>query len=176
VTEQEQFEAGVFGLMPQGWVLLKRRIFPNQDSAGIWMQHSANSRAAKNPSQKIRGSVVQLDSWLTLEGVLDDYETKRKAGDPEFSEAVTRIFKVGNKITASYTARQGQYLAFIHHYMKLRGQPPSEAEMQQRFKVSPPAVHNMILMLEKKGLITHTPGMSRSICVLLPREQLPELE
>jgi len=73
------------------------------------------------------------------------------------------------------TPRQGQYLAFIYHYTKLHGQPPAEAEMQQFFQVSPPAVHDMILMLEKKGLIARTPGMARSIKVLLPREKLPDL-
>ena len=29
-----------------------------------------------------------------------------------------------------YTAKQGQYLAFIYYSTKVNGQPPSEAEMQ----------------------------------------------
>ena len=74
------------------------------------------------------------------------------------------------------TARQGQFLAFIHTYTKLNGRPPSEADMQRHFQVSPPSVHDMILMLEKKGFIERTPRAARSIRLLVPPERLPELE
>ena len=53
----------------------------------------------------------------------------------------------------SFTARQGQYLAFIHAYTPVLGQPPAEADMQRFFRVSGPAVHQMVLGLEKAGLI-----------------------
>ena len=53
----------------------------------------------------------------------------------------------------TYTAKQGQYLAFIHYYSKIHGRSPSEAEMQQYFRVSPPAVHQMVLTLAARGLI-----------------------
>jgi DNA-binding MarR family transcriptional regulator len=42
--------------------------------------------------------------------------------------------------------------------------------------VSPPTVHQMVLMLEKRGFITREPGKARSIRVLLPPEELPYLE
>jgi len=102
-----------------------------------------------------------------LETHSDDEEAVRS--DALAEAAVTMIMP-------SYTCRQGQYLAFIHYYTKLNCQPPSEADMQRHFKVTPPSVHDMILMLEKRGLIERTPGMARSIRVLLPREQLPELK
>lgn len=51
-----------------------------------------------------------------------------------------------------FTARQGQYLAFIYCYTKLNGRPPAEADMQRYFRVSPPTVHQMVLNLEKRGL------------------------
>jgi SOS-response transcriptional repressor LexA len=73
-----------------------------------------------------------------------------------------------------YTHRQGQYLSFIHHYTKLNGQPPAEADMQRYFQVTPPVVHEMVLTLEKKGLIARTPGTPRSIRVLL--KNVPPLE
>jgi len=38
---------------------------------------------------------------------------------------------------AQYTARQGQYLAFIYYYSKINGRPPAQAEMQRYFGVSP---------------------------------------
>jgi Mn-dependent DtxR family transcriptional regulator len=75
----------------------------------------------------------------------------------------------------AYTDKQGQYLAFIYYYSKIHGRPPAEAEMQQYFRVSPPSVHQMILTLETHGLIERTPGESRSIRLLLSREELPDL-
>jgi repressor LexA len=75
----------------------------------------------------------------------------------------------------SFTDKQGQYLAFIHHYSKVKGQPPAETDMQRHFKVSPPSVHQMILKLEQRKLIRRNPGESRSLAVLVPADQLPRL-
>ena len=75
----------------------------------------------------------------------------------------------------TYTETQGQYLAFIYYYTKIHGVPPAEADMQRYFNVSPPSIHNMVVTLEKRGFIRRTPGVSRSIHLLLNREQLPEL-
>ncbi len=74
-----------------------------------------------------------------------------------------------------YTEKQGQYLAFIYYYTKIHDEAPSEAEMQRYFGVTPPAVHQMVLTLERNGLIDRTPGTSRSIKVLLARHELPDL-
>ncbi|MEN6497489.1 MAG: MarR family transcriptional regulator [Thermoguttaceae bacterium] len=76
----------------------------------------------------------------------------------------------------TYTHRQGQFLAFIYYYTKLNGRPPAEADMQQYFRVSPPSAHQMVLKLEELGFIQRTPGMPRSIHLLLTRDQLPDLE
>ena len=75
-----------------------------------------------------------------------------------------------------YTPRQGQFLAFIYYYTKIHKTPPAEADIATYFSVSPPSVHQMVLMLEKNRLIARTPGQSRSIRILLPREELPDLE
>lgn len=75
-----------------------------------------------------------------------------------------------------YTPRQGQYLAFIYHYTKVNGRPPAEADLQRYFGVSAPSIHQMILTLEKRGLVERTPGKARSIRVLVPLERLPALE
>lgn len=74
-----------------------------------------------------------------------------------------------------YTAIQGQYLAFIYYYTKLNGCPPAEADIQRYFKTTPPKVHNMVLTLEKLGLIERTPRQARSIRVLLQRKDLKPL-
>ena len=78
-------------------------------------------------------------------------------------------------VQGTYTAKQGQCLAFIYYYTKIHRQSPAEADMQRHFEVSPPAVHQMILSLEKLGLIERIPGQGRSIKLLLAREQLPDL-
>jgi Mn-dependent DtxR family transcriptional regulator len=75
-----------------------------------------------------------------------------------------------------YTPKEGQYLAFIHYYAKIHGYAPSEADMQRYFKVSPPAVHQMVIRLTTKRLIERQPGVGRSIRLLLSREELPDLE
>ncbi len=48
--------------------------------------------------------------------------------------------------------------------------------MERYFKVSWPAVPQMVLTLEELGLIMRTPGEARSIRLLLPREELPDLK
>ena len=74
----------------------------------------------------------------------------------------------------SFTPRQGQYLAFIHAYTLVLGRPPAEADMHRFFRASPPAVHQIIVSLEKAGLIARQLGVARSIVVLVGREALPE--
>jgi DNA-binding MarR family transcriptional regulator len=73
------------------------------------------------------------------------------------------------------TPKQGQYLAFIHAYTLVNERPPAEADMIRFFRVKPPTVHQMVLGLEKAGLISRQPGVPRSIAILLERSALPEL-
>jgi repressor LexA len=77
---------------------------------------------------------------------------------------------------ASFTRKQGQYLAFIYYYTKIDGRPPSEADMERYFKVTAPSVHQMVITLERLGLISRTPGQGRSIELLLSRDELPDLD
>ena len=79
-------------------------------------------------------------------------------------------------MAAKYTYKQGQYLAFIHLYSKLHKRPPSESDIQMHFRVTPPSVHQMILTLEAHGLISRIPWTPRSIQVLVPKEELPDLD
>ena len=75
----------------------------------------------------------------------------------------------------TFTAKQGQYLAFIHLYTRLHRRPPAETDMQEYFRVSPPFVHQMVLTLERAGFIVRQPGVARSIQLLVDPGQLPEL-
>ena len=75
----------------------------------------------------------------------------------------------------TFTSKQGQYLAFIHFYTRLHRRPPAEADMQAYFRVSPPSVHQMVLALERAGLIRREPRVARSIQLLVDPAHLPEL-
>jgi repressor LexA len=48
---------------------------------------------------------------------------------------------------SGYTARQGQFLAYIHQYSILNGCAPAEVDMERFFGVTPPTVHQMVLRL-----------------------------
>ena len=75
----------------------------------------------------------------------------------------------------TFTPKQGQYLAFIHLYTRLHRRPPAETDMQAYFRVSPPSVHQMVLTLERAGLIRRQPRIPRSIELLVDPKHLPEL-
>ena len=74
-----------------------------------------------------------------------------------------------------FTEKQGQYLAFIHAYTVINKRPPAEADMRRHFEVTPPSVHQMVLTLERQGLITRQPGKARSIQILIAPQNLPVL-
>lgn len=72
--------------------------------------------------------------------------------------------------------KQGQYVAFIHAYTKLHRRAPAESEIQEYFRTTPPAVHEMLKTLQRKQFISRTAGVARSTKVLLPDHEIPELE
>ena len=74
-----------------------------------------------------------------------------------------------------FTPKQGQFLAFIYAYSRIHGRAPAEADLQHHFRVSPPSVHQMVLILERNGLIRRKPGVARSIELLIAPELLPIL-
>ena len=76
---------------------------------------------------------------------------------------------------ALFTAKQGQYLAFIWAYSKINDRAQAEADFQRYFKVTAPSVHQMLKTLDQIGLIQRQPGVARSIQLLVPPQQLPIL-
>ena len=74
-----------------------------------------------------------------------------------------------------FTDKQGQYLAFIYNYSQIHGRAPAEADLERYFKTTSPTIHQMILKLEEKGLISRVPGQPRSIRLLVQPEELPIL-
>lgn len=83
---------------------------------------------------------------------------------------------VERKSDPPFTPLQGQYLAFIRAYTLIHREPPAEADMQRFFLVTPPSIHQMVLTLEKRGLISRVPRRARSIRLLVSPEDLPQLE
>src|SRR3981081_4344895 len=76
----------------------------------------------------------------------------------------------------SFTKKHGHSLPFIYPYPHMFGRPPAETDMQRHFQLSPPSVHQMILTLERNGLIRRQPGVARSIQIPLAPENLPILD
>jgi DNA-binding MarR family transcriptional regulator len=75
-----------------------------------------------------------------------------------------------------FTEKQGRYLAFIYTYAHMFRRPPAEADMQRHFQVSPPSIHQMIVTLERNGLIWRQPRVARSIQILVAPEDIPILD
>jgi DNA-binding MarR family transcriptional regulator len=75
----------------------------------------------------------------------------------------------------AFTDKQGQYLAFIQTYILLNGRAPAEADMGNFFGVTPPSVHNMVVQLERRGLIRRVPHQARSIEILVAPNEVPAL-
>ena len=66
----------------------------------------------------------------------------------------------------TFTAKQGQYLAFTYYDTKIRGMPPAEADFRRFFRVTPPVVHEMIKTLQRAGSSAGNEGrraQSRSV-------------
>jgi SOS-response transcriptional repressor LexA len=76
----------------------------------------------------------------------------------------------------SFTPRQGQYLAFIHAYTLVLGRPPGRTDIQRFFRITPPSAHQMLLTLERDGLIRRQKGVARSIQLLVNPSDLPQLQ
>jgi hypothetical protein len=97
-------------------------------------------------------------------------------GEDAFAVSIDPAPVLDPSIAPSFTAKQGQYLAFIHNYTKIHRQAPAESDLERYFQVSPPSIHEMIKTLQRNGLIERTPGQARSIRLLVQPEHLPRLE
>ena len=122
--------------------------------------------AAKRPVRTVLNGKVYILKVRVFESI----------GEDAFAVSIEHAPKLDPSVAPSFTAKQGQYLAFIYNYTKIHGQPPAELDLQRYFEVSPPSIHEMIKTLEPNGLIEKTPGKGRSIRLLVQPENLPQLE
>lgn len=75
-----------------------------------------------------------------------------------------------------FTARQREYLTFIHRYTQKFGVAPSFRDIEIHFGTTPPSVNNMIKTLCARGLLSRLPGAARSLRVLVPESLLQDGE
>ena len=97
--------------------------------------------------------------------------------DPEAFDVdrVNEILSRGRNVV-SFSLRQGQYLAFIHNFTQTNGHPPSTGDMMRHFGVTRSSVSNMMTALEGLGFIDRIPYQPKTVRVLVPPEELPELD
>src|ERR1035437_3826367 len=101
---------------------------------------------------------------------------RSKRCPPRTNRQMNRKSGAARSLSAQgFTEKQGQYLAFIYTYSHIFRCPPAETDMQRHFQVSPPSVHQMIVTLERNGLIRRQPGVARSIQILVDPKNLPIL-
>lgn len=124
------------------------------------------SAAAKKPVRTVIGGQVCILKVRVFESF----------GEDAFEVMIDPAPKLDPSIAPSFTVKQGQYLAFIYSYTKIHRQAPAESDLERYFRVSPPAIHDMIKTLERNGLIEKTPGRARSIRLLVRPEHLPGLK
>ena len=122
--------------------------------------------AAKKPVRSVIGGQVYILKVTIFESF----------GEDAFAVSIELAPTLDPSIAPSFTAKQGQYLAFIYNYTKIHGQPPAESDLERYFRVSPPAIHEMIKTLERNGLIARIPGKARSIRLCVQPKYLPRLE
>lgn len=138
---------------------------------------SVIARLTLDDVEELLGAVAAVANHATeaaLEKRFDTIYARLRDVEETYTDDPSASPKIS--IVPRYTAKQGQYLAFIHHYTKIHGEAPAEADLRRYFEVSPPSVHRMIVALEERGLIERTPGRARSIRLLVDRSEIPDLE
>lgn len=127
--------------------------FKEEDLLSPKIVHAEDRFAQKRYLDKYRWTPTEeLEAKIMLKawGINSDNQVKKKDSTREKLYLVEKREKVKKK----YTKKQGQYLAYIYYYTKIKGYAPSEADMQKYFKVSPPSVHQMITGIGKKRIDT----------------------
>src|SRR5215467_11937999 len=75
------------------------------------------------------------------------------------------------------TPRQKQVYDFVRRFIDAKQYAPTIAEIQEQFGLSSPAsVHQLLSALEREGLITRIPHVSRGIEIIRQENQEQALE
>jgi len=145
----------------------RTRIANFEDAGSDAKELRANLYAAtEKPVRTVIGGKVYILHVRVLES----------SGEDAFEVSIDPAPKLDPSVVPPFTAKQGQYLSFIHNYTKIHRCPPAESDLQYYFRVSSAAIHDMIKTLERNGLLERKPGRARSIRLLVQPEHLPRLE
>ena len=90
------------------------------------------------------------------------------------NEPNKRCFRAASRAQLHRKAGPVSGLHLVGLYSRARSSP-AEADLQRHFEVTPPSVHQMILTLEREGLIRRQPGRARTLEILIAPESLPVL-
>lgn len=153
-------------------------VFANQGSIGVgiakYKSNSADAKELRNnlyaATKKTVRTVMDGKGYVIKVRVFDSF------GEDAFEVRIDPALKPDPSAAPSFTAKQGQYLAFIYNYTKIHREAPAETDLQRYFQVSPPSIHEMLKTLQRNGLIERTPGQARSIRLLVQPEHLPPLK
>ena len=140
---------------------------------------SINYKSSSDDAKELRGNLyaaAKKPHRTVLAGDVYILKVGISFGDDAFAVSINPAPKLDPAIAPSFTAKQGQYLAFIYNYTRIHGRAPAESDLERYFRVSPLAVHDMIRTLERNGLIERIPGQARSIRLHIKPEYLPRLE
>jgi hypothetical protein len=153
-------------------------VFVNKDGVGIGV---ANYKSSSADAKELRGNLYAAAKKrvrTAIGGRVCIFKVRvfESFGEDCFEVSIETAPKLDPTVAPRFTAKQGQYLAFIYNYTKIHRRAPAEADLEHYFRVSPPSIHEMIKTLERNGLIERTPGQARSIRLLVRPEHLPRLE
>ncbi|MFN7936564.1 MAG: hypothetical protein U0R19_24795 [Bryobacteraceae bacterium] len=122
--------------------------------------------AARKPTRKVLDGQTRILKVRTH----DDF------GETGYEVTFKLVAPLDASVPPKYTQKQGQYLAYLHYFTKIHHLPPAESDFQRYFGVSAPAVHDMLVILQRNGFIERTPGQARSSRLLVKPEHLPPLK
>ena len=140
--------------------------------------HIAHFKDKSSDAEELRtnlAAVVKKPLRIATGGQAYVIEARNSDSPEKYDVGIQPAPKLDPWAAPKFTAKQGQYLAFIHSYIKIHRQSPAETDLERYFRVSPPAIHDMIMTLQRKGFIERTPGQGRSIRLLVNPEHLPPL-
>ena len=144
--------------------------------AAAMLTNQAESISIKTPTEDQKEVVVEFGITKARQAdVVDSIGKAFTRTIESYNDISISFTNKSPKIQRKFTPKQGQYLAFIHSYIKIHGIAPAETDLQKYFKVTPPSVHSMLNKLEKSGLIKRTPRKARSIELLISRKEIPDL-
>ena len=155
------------------WVYIQKR-----DGIPIPVSHWESSSSNATELLENLRATAQKPLRTVLHGEVNIVNVKihDSPGQGAFEVTIERAPKLDPSVAPKFTAKQGRYLAFIHHYIKLHREAPAESDIQRYFQVSAPSGNAMMQTLQRNSLIERAPKVARSIRLLVKPEHLPPLD